>query len=128
MKALNDDLPPCHIDPLLIEEVILNLITNAAEAMKNKEGIKKIMITTSMKNDRITVRVSDSGPGVTPDLKDKIFDPFYTTKNGSTGIGLSLSHRIITDHGGSIDVSISKWGGAEFVIEFPVKEYPGGGY
>ena len=128
VKALNDDLPPCHIDPLLIEEVILNLITNAAEAMKNKEGIKKIMITTSMKNDRITVRVSDSGPGVTPDLKDKIFDPFYTTKNGSTGIGLSLSHRIITDHGGSIDVSISKWGGAEFVIEFPVKEYPGGGY
>jgi PAS domain S-box-containing protein len=121
-KALAKDLPLCHADPLLIEEVILNLITNATEAMKNVNGDKKIDVTSSVKNDRIIVTVSDSGPGVTPDLKDKIFDPFYSTKNGSTGIGLSINHRIITDHGGSLRVSTSKWGGAEFVIEIPVKK------
>jgi len=127
-KALAKDLPLCHADPLLIEEVILNLITNATEAMKNVDGDKKIDVISSVKNDRIIVRVSDSGPGVTPDLKDKIFDPFYSTKNGSTGIGLSINHRIITDHGGSLRVSTSKLGGAEFVIEIPIKEHPGIGY
>jgi PAS domain S-box-containing protein len=121
-KALAKDLPLCYADPLLIEEVILNLITNATEAMKNVNGDKKIDVTSSVKNDRIIVTVSDSGPGVTPDLKDKIFDPFYSTKNGSTGIGLSINHRIITDHGGSLRVSTSKLGGAEFVIEIPIKE------
>ena len=121
-KDLARDLPLCHADPLLVEEVILNLITNATEAMKNVDGAKKIDVISSVKNDRIIVSVSDSGPGVTSDLKGKIFDPFYTTKNGSTGIGLSLCHRIIIDHGGSLRVSTSKLGGAEFVIEIPVKK------
>ena len=119
-KALYEDLPLCHTDPNLIEQVILNLITNAVEAMKNKEGTKRIKITSSMENDLILVGVSDSGPGVPLDLKDKIFDPFYTTKNGNTGIGLSLNLRIITDLGGSLDVSTNKWGGAEFRFEIPI--------
>ncbi len=121
-KILANDLPPCHVDPLLIEEVILNLVTNATEAMKNMDGVKIIKVTSSMKKNSIFMRVSDSGPGVNSGLKDKIFDPFYTTKNGSTGIGLSLCHRIITDHGGSLQVSTSKLGGAEFVIEIPIKK------
>ena len=121
-KALAEDLPPCHVDPIMIEEVILNLVTNATEAMKNMDGVKIIKITSSMKKNCILMRVSDSGPGVNSGLKDKIFDPSYTTKNGSTGIGLSLCHRIITDHGGSLRVSTSKLGGAEFVIEIPIKE------
>ncbi len=127
-KTLANDLPPCHVDPLLIEEVILNLVTNATEAMKNMNGVKIIKVTSSIKRNRILIRVSDSGPGVNSGLKDKIFDPFYTTKNGSTGIGLSLCHRIITDHGGSLRVSTSKLGGAKFVIEIPIKEHPGIGY
>jgi PAS domain S-box-containing protein len=121
-KALAEDLTPCRADPNLIEQVILNLITNAAEAMKKVDGVKKIEVASSMENDRIIVRISDSGPGVPLYLRDKIFDPFYTTKNGSTGIGLSLSHRIVTDHGGSLDVSESRLGGAEFTIEIPAKK------
>lgn len=121
-KDLADNLPPCHADPHLIEEVILNLIINAAEAMKNMDKEKKIEIISSRSNNRIFVKVSDSGPGISSDLKEKIFDPFYTTKNGSTGIGLSLSHRIITDHGGAFGVFTSKWGGAEFKIELPIKK------
>jgi len=119
-KALAKNLPPCHADPPLIEQVILNLITNAAEAMKNVDGPKKIAVTSSAENSRILVRLSDSGPGVPLNLRDKIFDPFYTTKTESTGIGLSLCHRVMTDHDGSLRVSESKWGGAEFTIEIPL--------
>jgi signal transduction histidine kinase len=68
------------------------------------------------------VRISDSGPGVPLHLKDRIFDPFYSSKNDSTGIGLSIAHRIITDHGGSFYVSQSKWGGAEFTFEIPMEK------
>ena len=121
-KKLSEDLQPLHADPNLIEEVILNLITNAAEAMKNMDGEKKIEVASFMENNRIILKVSDSGPGVPSALKDKIFDQFYTTKSESTGIGLSLSHRIITDHGGSLTVCTSKWGGAEFLIEIPIEK------
>jgi len=121
-KTLMEELPPCHLDPHMIEEVILNLITNAAEAMKHMGGEKTIALSTSMENNCIVVKISDSGPGVSLNRRDKIFDPFYSTKNGSTGIGLSLSHRIITDHGGSLSVSQSIMGGAEFVIEIPIKK------
>jgi PAS domain S-box-containing protein len=121
-EALAAHLPLCRVDPRLIEQVILNLLTNAAEAMKNMEGKKKIRVTTSKENKRAVVRISDSGPGVALHLRDKIFDPFYTTKNGSTGIGLSLSRRIITDHGGALEISSSRWGGAEFKVEVPIEK------
>jgi len=119
-KALAADLPLCNADPHMIEQVILNLITNAAEAMKDFEAEKKIRISSSAKNGLIRVTVADSGPGVQEKERGKIFDPFFTTKNGSSGIGLSLSHRIITDHGGTMSVSTSNWGGAEFMIEIPI--------
>jgi signal transduction histidine kinase len=120
-KALAEDLPPCRVDPHLIGQMILNLIINAAEAMKNTVGAKRIEVTSSTQGNRIIVNVSDSGPGVPFHLRRKIFDPFYTTKDGSTGIGLSLCDRIITDHGGSLTVLTSKWGGAEFKIEIPIE-------
>jgi PAS domain S-box-containing protein len=119
-KALTADLPLCTADPHMIEQVILNLITNAAEAMKNFEAKKKILVSSSAQDGLIRVTVADSGPGVPEEERSTIFDPFFTTKNGNPGIGLSLSHRIITDHGGTMRVSTSKWGGAEFTIEIPL--------
>ena len=104
----------------MIEAVIFNLITNAADAMKNTTGQKRIGLTAGVKGRYISVTVSDSGPGVPPGLRAKVFDPFYTTKPEGTGIGLSLCHRIIADHGGSIRVHTSRWGGAEFTIEIPI--------
>ena len=118
-KELDENIPECRLDPHLIEEVILNLIHNAADAMRNIDSEKIIRISSSMTNNIICVTISDSGLGVPLEMKDKIFDPFYTTKNGSTGIGLSLSHRIITDHGGSLDVSKSNLGGAKFILKIP---------
>ena len=120
-KVLAEDLPPCHADPHLIGQVILNLIINAAEAMKNMDGAKQIEVSSSMLGNRIVFCVSDSGPGVPIHLRREIFNPFYTTKDGSTGIGLSLCERVITDHSGSLTVLTSKWGGAEFRVEIPIE-------
>jgi PAS domain S-box-containing protein len=119
-KNLAEDLPFCYLDPQLIEQVMLNLITNAAEAMKDKPEPKILAVASTVVKGQIQVRVSDSGPGVPPESREIIFDPFYTTKNGSSGIGLSLSHRIIADHGGSLTASAGELGGAEFRIEIPI--------
>ena len=121
-RVAAEALPPCRLDPQMIEQVIVNLINNAADAMKNMDGIKKIEVSASVAAGHVILRVSDSGTGVPPHLRDKVFDPFYTTKNGSTGIGLSLGRRIVTDHGGYLDVSQSKLGGAEFIIGIPVEK------
>ena len=120
-KSLDKDLPPCSIDSHLMEEVILNLITNAAEAMQDMDKEKRIRITSSMKRKQVLICVSDSGPGIPVNNREKIFDPFYTTKLSSTGIGLSICHRIIKDHGGSLGIVKNKWGGAELRIEIPLK-------
>jgi PAS domain S-box-containing protein len=120
MTDLTKGLPACIADPQLIEQVVLNLITNAAEAMKDREQGKRIEVSTALKDCRIRVSVADSGPGVPSDLTQKIFDPFFTTKGNSTGIGLSLCQRIIHDHGGTLSVSSGKMGGAEFTFTIPV--------
>lgn len=121
-EALALNLPMCQADPNLIEQVMLNLINNATEAMQEMKKGKKIEITSSIGTDCILITVSDSGPGVPLSMKDQLFDPFYSTKNNGTGIGLSISNRIITDHGGSMDIAESRWGGAEFRIELPIKK------
>lgn len=120
-RSFAKSLPPCQADPHLIGQVILNLISNAAEAMKGMDGDRHIEIATRARDDRIIIGISDSGPGVPFHLRKKIFDPFFTTKNGSTGIGLSICQRIVTDHGGELSVLTSRWGGAEFRIEIPIK-------
>lgn len=121
-KELAQDLPACYLDPHLIEEVILNLINNAAEAMSHMTAGKSIKIISRQQKDSIDVIISDSGPGISDALRDKIFDPYFTTKSGGTGIGLNLCQRIIMDHGGSLNVAASDRGGAEFRIEIPLKE------
>jgi PAS domain S-box-containing protein len=121
-KAMAKDLPLCYIDSNLITEVVLNLIINAAEAMKNMDGAKIIEITGSIDDNQIILSVADSGPGVPSNLKNNLFDPFFTTKHGSTGIGLSICHRIIADHGGSLSIFKSKWGGAEFIFKIPLEK------
>jgi signal transduction histidine kinase len=89
--------------------------------MKTMEEGKKIVVISSVEGDGIILTVSDSGPGIAPEIKNKIFDPFFTTKSDGTGIGLSICHRIVTDHGGSLTVSDSNFGGAEFRVKIPIK-------
>ena len=71
------------------------------------------------KNDSVCISVSDSGPGIGKELRNQIFDPFYTTKSNSSGIGLSICHRIISDHGESLELANSESSGAAFIIKLP---------
>ena len=120
MQTLDKKLPLCHAEPHLIEEVILNLINNAADAIKQRDGNRLIRISSITEHDKIALSVDDNGPGVPRDLRQKIFEPFFTTKEHSTGIGLSLCHRIITDHRGTLKAVSSELGGVKFAIKMPV--------
>jgi signal transduction histidine kinase len=120
-KSLAPNLPQCYADPQLIEQVVLNLITNAAKAMENFNGNKRVQIKSSARNNTLRIQVADSGPGVPIELREKIFDPFFTTKDDGSGIGLNIAQRIVADHNGSISLDSSKWGGAEFKIELPIE-------
>jgi signal transduction histidine kinase len=121
-SALDKDLPLCRVDASLIEEMILNILNNAAEAMHTMETGKRILVTSTLESQKIILTISDSGPGIAPEIIGKIFDPYFTTKSDGTGIGLSLCHRIVMDHGGSLTVADSKLGGTEFRIELPITQ------
>ena len=121
-KDLCSDLCWCKADPTMIEEVIMNLITNASEALREAKGNKKIRVKTASEADRMIISIADSGPGVSQTLREKIFDPFFTTKKDGTGLGLSICNKIIAEHRGSIGVFNSSLGGAEFRIEIPVTQ------
>ena len=120
LRDMAPDLTKCHVDAQMIEQVLVNLITNACQAMEEIERAKLLEVASAVQNGRIVLRVSDSGPGVPPSLREKVFDPFFTTRKAGSGIGLSFSHRIVTDHGGALRVGTSRWGGAEFRIELPI--------
>jgi signal transduction histidine kinase len=119
LKDLAPDLSACRVDAQMIEQVLVNLITNACQAMEGAGGAKLLEIASAVQDGGIVLRVSDSGPGVPSSLREKVFDPFFTTRKEGSGIGLSFCHRIIADHGGSLRVGTSRWGGAEFRIELP---------
>jgi signal transduction histidine kinase len=121
-QDLTPDLPGCYGDVHLLEQVVLNLINNAANALRRHAGPKTIRIRSYAADHSVCIQVSDSGPGVSAELRDKIFDPFFTTSSDGSGIGLSIAQRIIADHNGTIRIGTSQWQGAEFLIELPVEK------
>lgn len=116
------NLPPITGIPDRLQQVFLNLMTNAIHAM-SKGG--KLTIGTKVNRDRTAVEiiVRDTGHGIPPEIRHKIFDPFFTTKQPGkgTGLGLSISYRIVKEHGGKISYRDVGSGGTEFIIELPVK-------
>ncbi|HET98371.1 MAG TPA: PAS domain S-box protein [Desulfurivibrio alkaliphilus] len=115
------ELPLCRIDRQQIEQVLLNLLTNSAEAMEQlPPGARRLLrVRTLMAEGMVEIRVDDSGPGIPAGVRERILDPFYTTKGDGTGIGLNISHRIISDHGGRLEVAKSDLGGARFRVMLP---------
>jgi two-component system sensor kinase FixL len=102
------------VDKVQIQQVLLNLIRNAMEAME-ASAVRQLSISTShLDNDLVEVRVDDSGPGISPDIADQLFRPFITTKPQGMGVGLSICRTIIEAHGGRLWVDASKSGGASF--------------
>jgi PAS domain S-box-containing protein len=120
---LTPGLPLLYIDPLLVEQVILNLINNAVAAVAHSDGEKRILIINRREANHLSICVADSGCGVSDSLKTKIFEPYFTTRNDGSGIGLSLCQRIASDHGGTIEVGRSEeLGGAEFRLRLPLEK------
>ncbi len=119
-KKLSKNLPCCLAEPQLIEELILNLISNAADAMSIHQDKRRIEVTSFVEGDWVMVTVDDSGPGIARELRKKVLEPFFTTKSYSTGIGLSLCQRIVSDHRGTMTINKSHLGGAKFTIALPV--------
>jgi signal transduction histidine kinase len=117
--ALRENLPPIIADENAIEQVLLNLLTNARSAMP--EGGSIAIETALVDNGRsIRLLVQDTGCGIPPEVLPKIFDPFFTTRSDGTGLGLSISHGIVHDHRGSIEVSSELGQGTIFRLTFPV--------
>lgn len=96
-------------------QVFLNLMLNAADAVPQGTGV--VRVTGEARGDRIRIVVEDNGPGVAPEMRAKLFTPFLTTKKHGTGLGLSLSQRIVEESGGSLRYEERPGGGARFVIE-----------
>jgi PAS domain S-box-containing protein len=114
------ETPAIRGDRMQLEQAVVNIVDNAARAMRQSEGEKRIDIRIEASEDRVSLSVADSGPGILPGDRERVFDPFYTTASDGTGIGLSIVQRIVADHGGVIRVSDSPSGGAEFRLEFPL--------
>lgn len=120
--ALSSTIEPAGLmltaDPDLVDQVMINLILNAQDALKNKSGAHIQLSAYPNKNGRTVLEVKDNGPGIKPDIMDKIFMPFFTSKKDGSGIGLSLSRQIMHLHKGTISVKSWPDEGALFTLAF----------
>lgn len=118
-KHLMPDLPVIASDQSQLQQVFLNLINNAVDAIE-KDGL--VEITTLVENQSVVIKIADNGPGISDEYQKKIFDPFFTTKatGKGTGLGLTISFSIIEKLGGSITVGTAEQGGAVFTIKLPL--------
>lgn len=120
--TLDPSLPQAMVDAHQIQQVFLNIINNARQAIEAHAPHGWIKIATCVRGDQVRVSIQDSGPGIPPESLSKIFDPFFTTKEvgQGTGLGLSLCYGIIKEHGGTITPRSRPGEGATFIIELPI--------
>ena len=120
-RDLSPDLPTVQADPDQMKRVVVNLIDNAAEALERSLR-KEIWVRSTLAPDRdvVEIIIEDSGPGITPEAKERLFLPYFSTKRSGTGLGLAIVNRIIAEHHGSIRVEENFPTGTKFVIELPV--------
>ena len=110
-------LPLVTADEAQLRQALLNLFRNAADAMGSGGGV--LRVTTRRADGGVEVRVADSGPGIAAEHLPHIFEPFFSTKEGGTGLGLALTQQIIAEHGGRIDVTSGAGEGTTFVMTLP---------
>jgi signal transduction histidine kinase len=117
IREFPGDLPTAHVDPIQIGQVVLNLLTNAVQAMEETGGV--LTLTGRCANDHVTLEVTDTGPGMTPDVLAQIFEPLFTTRARGIGLGLAVSRSLAEANAGTI-VALSEPGrGATFTLTLP---------
>jgi two-component system sensor kinase FixL len=120
------DIPPVTIDKIQIQQVIINLIRNSVDAM---DGMKhrKLRLATRIESDEIRISIADTGCGVSPEVVDRLFMPFVTTKSEGLGVGLSISRTIVEDHGGTLWFESNVDSGTTFHLTLPIGRDHGNG-
>ncbi len=127
LTQLDTNLPASEVDPHQMQQVFLNIINNARQAIEAQQTKGWLRITTESADGRVRIIFEDNGPGIAPENLKRIFNPFFTTKEvgKGTGLGLSLCYGIVSEHGGSITPHSQPGAGATFVIDLPVaKDIP----
>jgi len=119
---LEQGLPMTMVDLFQLQQVFINIMNNAEDAMVAANGKGTLEIKTRKKGNKIHVIFNDDGPGIVRDIIHKVFDPFFTTKDvgKGTGLGLSITHGIVTEHGGTIDLANRPEGGTAATVELPI--------
>ncbi|MGA2404125.1 MAG: ATP-binding protein [Syntrophobacteraceae bacterium] len=127
---LDKTLPPIMADENRLEQVFVNLVNNARDAMLDRKAVghagpNELTVKSFLEQGRVTAIVSDTGPGIPESIRGRLFEPFFTTKETGkgTGLGLSISYGIVRDYKGAIDFTTSEGAGATFIVSFP--EAPG---
>ena len=118
VDRLDPNLPPVAADPNQLSQVLINLIKNSLEAT---DGTGRIVLSSGHQADQVWFSIKDTGKGMTPEVREKIFHPFFTTKEKGTGLGLAVIHKIITDHNGTIELDSTPGGGTTFTIRLPIQ-------
>ncbi|HEV2418412.1 MAG TPA: ATP-binding protein, partial [Terriglobia bacterium] len=124
-QDLAADLPTVRADPEQMKRAVVNLIDNAAEALEGS-ALKEIWIRSRLDLERelVSIVVADSGPGIPPEAKERLFLPYFSTKQRGTGLGLAIVSRIVSEHNGSIRVEENWPVGTQFIIELPLEISP----
>jgi signal transduction histidine kinase len=111
-------LPPLVADRDHVKQVLLNLVLNAVQAMAEGGGV--VTLGAEAARDAVTLTVADTGPGISPDVRARIFDPYFTTRRGGLGLGLTIARRIVEAHGGTLTVDSEPGRGARFRVTLPL--------
>ncbi|WP_366924702.1 ATP-binding protein [Metallumcola ferriviriculae] len=122
LKLFDNSVPLIVGDEQRLQQAFLNLLFNSLQAICSSEGEIHVETGYESEGDWVTVSIKDNGGGIAEDISDKVFNPFFTTKDTGTGLGLAITHRIISDHSGLIKVSSELNKGTVFVLKFPSKE------
>lgn len=118
-QYLSDKLSAVYADNIQLEQVVLNILRNAIDAMETVHPWGRLIISTEQDATRVRIMIADNGPGIAAALQDKIFDPFFSTKPNGMGLGLAICQTAIDNMGGQILASNRPCGGAQFVIDLP---------
>jgi nitrogen fixation/metabolism regulation signal transduction histidine kinase len=121
---LASGLPPVNLDTEQFKRVVVNLVDNAAEAMQDSLVKKLFVVTQAGAADTVELVIADTGCGVTPEDREKLFLPYFSTKGRGTGLGLAIVNHILADHGATVRVEDNLPMGARFTVEIPALAEP----